>query len=140
MTNLLLFLGLMVSSVNASTTTSNSVYATTSQEVIEVSSSTIQQLINSDSNHWGVSSSTMRAVIRCESGFRTDAFNPKDPSYGIAQFTPDTFYQFAPLAGITKPNIGSPIQQLWTMAYMMAHNKSHRWSCYRMLYPNWNKV
>jgi hypothetical protein len=136
----LLFLGLIVS---ASTTPSNSPllsqYGTTSQEVIEVSSSTIQQLINSDSEHWGVSSSTMRDVIKCESGFRTDAFNPKDPSYGIAQFTPDTFYQFAPLAGITKPNIGSPIQQLWVMSWAFAHNKAHRWTCWREQHPDWNK-
>jgi hypothetical protein len=139
MNNLLLFLGLMVSSVNASTTTSNSVYATTSQEVIEVSSSTIQTLINSDSEHWGVSSSTMRAVIGCESNFNPVAFNPKDPSFGIAQFTPDTFYQFAPLAGITKPNIGSPIQQLWVMSWAFAHNKAHRWTCWREQHPDWNK-
>lgn len=131
----MLVFGLAVLIGNPSTTTvSDSVYGTTSPTTIELSSTTIKSFIRHYSELYGVSYNEMYLTIDCESGFNTHAVNPNDPSYGIAQFTPPTFYHFAPLAGIQKPDIGSTTEQLQTMAFMFSIGKADRWTCHRLIF------
>ena len=65
------------------------------------------------------------ATILCESGWNWKADN--GISYGIAQFTPATWYDFG------HGDIFDPYVQIQTMAKMWSRGLQKRWDCWRML-------
>lgn len=67
-------------------------------------------------------------VIDCESGWRPDVYSRGNISYGIAQFTPDTF------AGYCSGDYKNPYDQLKCMVLMWNKNLQKRWDCFRYIY------
>ena len=132
MLSFLLGLGLMATtSVMGSTSTTSGEYpATTSQDI---SSSSIRSLITHYSGLYGVSGRDMTDTVQCESNFNAYAINPVDPSYGVAQFGTSTFYWYAQLSGIDKPDIWDVDDQIHTMGYMWSKGLAYRWTCARRL-------
>jgi len=45
-------------------------------------------LIAKAADTWGIENALIKAIIRKESSFNSDAINPKDPSYGLMGITP----------------------------------------------------
>ena len=74
---------------------------------------------------YGIESQTERAiaVVFCESGWN---WNPKPNyiSWGIAQFTPDTWHDYG------YGDIMNPYAQLETMARMWSNGLQSRWDCF----------
>lgn len=64
------------------------------------------------------------AVIACESGFRVDPLPHNGISWGIAQFTPDTWKDFG------TGDIMNPYWQIKTMAKMWKMGLQNRWDCF----------
>jgi len=132
---LLVALGLLASqTITSSTTTQNGVYEAKDPKPTLVSSSSPKQLLEAYSDLYGVSYAQMYYTIECESNFNPKAVNPKDPSYGIAQFVPSTFYRYASVAGIENPDIDNTAQQIQLMAYMFSIHQEHQWTCWRNLF------
>ncbi len=82
-------------------------------------------------------------VAFCESGNKNNplgnpnALNPKDtdglPAKGLLQFKDKTFYAWAKLAGISKPNIWDPIQQIVLYQWADENDLLNHWGCYNKL-------
>jgi hypothetical protein len=81
-------------------------------------------------------------IIQCESSgiheqngrMRCNSHEPTGhQSCGIAQFREDTFYEFAKMAYVPRPNWASRRQQLYLLNWGLAHGYGRRWSCYRKL-------
>ena len=72
----------------------------------------------------------MHNVIMCESSFRTDVYSKGKVSYGIAQFTQDTWIE-----NCSSLNYYNPYSQLDCMGSMWARNKGlqYRWDCTKIL-------
>lgn len=85
----------------------------------------------------------IRSVVFCESGNKNNplgnpkALNPKDtdglPAKGLLQFKDKTFYSWAKLAGIEKPDIWNPIQQIVLYRWADEQGLSWHWGCYSKL-------
>ena len=83
------------------------------------------------------------SVARCESGNKNNplgnpkALNPKDsdglPAKGLLQFKDKTFYSWAKLIGISKPNIWDPIQQIVLYRWADENDLLNHWGCYQKL-------
>jgi hypothetical protein len=80
-------------------------------------------IIEAAAARWGVSGSWMVSIARCESGLRTNAYNPRGPYIGLFQFLMSTFTH----NGGT--NIYSAADQSNIAAKMLAHGQAHQWSC-----------
>lgn len=71
-------------------------------------------------------SQEMMETIQCESGWRVDPPH-NNISWGISQFTPDTWEQFG------YGDIMNPVSQLNVMAMMWGeYHLQNRWDCYRL--------
>ena len=61
------------------------------------------------------------------------ALNPKDsdglPAKGLLQFKDKTFYGWAKLVGIEKPDIWNPIQQIVVFRWAEDNNLLGHWGC-----------
>ena len=90
------------------------------------------------------STPTIRDLIACESSGNPNAKNLKDVhydlkgnksigSFGILQFSKNTFYEYAEKAKVRNPNINNPEQQIRVAEYMISIGLGNRWSC-------WEKV
>lgn len=90
----------------------------------------IKLALASISEKYGLNLDELLSVIECESGFRTDEYSPGMISYGVAQFTKDTFKENC--AGDYK----NPFAQISCMGLMWSKGMQGRWDCYRMLYKN----
>lgn len=75
----------------------------------------------------GISDQLARAeqVITCESGWNVFADN--GISYGIAQFTPDTWNDYG------YGDIMDPYKQIEMMAKMWKNNLQSRWDCFKVI-------
>ncbi len=80
-------------------------------------------IIEAAAARWGVSGGWMVKIARCESGLRTNAYNPHGPYIGLFQFLQSTFSH----NGGT--NIYSAADQANIAAKMLAHGQAHQWSC-----------
>ncbi|MGH7721568.1 MAG: transglycosylase SLT domain-containing protein [Candidatus Dormibacteria bacterium] len=80
-------------------------------------------IIEAAAARWGVSGSWMVKIARCESGLRTNAYNPSGPYIGLFQFLRSTFTH----NGGT--NIYDAADQSNIAAKMLAHGQAHQWSC-----------
>lgn len=80
-------------------------------------------IIEAAAARWGVSGEWMVKIARCESGFRTNAYNPGGPYIGLFQFLQSTFSH----NGGT--NIYDAADQADIAAKMLAHGQAHQWSC-----------
>lgn len=69
----------------------------------------------------------MIAVITCESSWQTDVFSKGNVSYGIAQYTVDTFKENC------NGDYKDPLAQLDCMAKMFSEKMEGRWDCWRMM-------
>lgn len=79
----------------------------------------------------------MVSVANCESGFRPDAFNARDPhggSKGIFQFQLSTFNKYAPGAGVASPSWGDPDQSIRIATYMFSIGEAKQWSCWWLVH------
>ena len=78
-------------------------------------------------------------VINCESGNNPQAYNPRDidgrPKYGLLQYDEKTFYEWAKKAGIEKPNIWEPVQQIQVYHYAAKKGLLRHWGCFTKLFP-----
>ena len=80
-------------------------------------------IIEAAAARWGVSGGWMVKIARCESGLRTNAYNPHGPYIGLFQFLMSTFTH----NGGT--NIYDAADQSNIAAKMLAHGQAHQWSC-----------
>jgi hypothetical protein len=80
-------------------------------------------IIQAAAARWGVSGDWMVKIARCESGLRTNAYNPSGPYIGLFQFLQSTFRA----NGGT--NIYDAADQSNITAKMLAHGQAHQWSC-----------
>ena len=80
-------------------------------------------IIEAAAARWGVSGGWMVKIARCESGLRTNAYNPRGPYIGLFQFLQSTFTH----NGGT--NIYDAADQANITAKMLAHGQAHQWSC-----------
>lgn len=71
------------------------------------------------------------ALMWCESRGNPEAVNPQDtdntPSYGILQFKPGTFSDFAPKYGITTKDYKDPDAQIAIVEYWIMHPGEVKW-------------
>jgi hypothetical protein len=81
-------------------------------------------------------------IIQCESSgiheqngrMRCNTHEPTGhQSCGIAQFREDTFYEFARMAHIRRPDWTSRWQQVYLLDWGLKRGYGRRWSCYRKL-------
>lgn len=79
----------------------------------------------------------IREIAFCESGINNKALNPKDSdgtrSVGLLQFKDKTFYKWAKLAQIDKPDIWNPIQQIVLYRWADEQGLNYHWGCYNRL-------
>ena len=126
---LIAVLGLLVSFVNASTTTpSESVYATTTPAVL-VASTTFQK-IDFYATKYGVDSITMNKVVKCESGYHSDAIGDQGNSFGLVQI------HLPSNPSIRKEQALDPDFSLDFLASRLLERKGYLWTCYRILKLN----
>lgn len=87
---------------------------------------------------------TIDRLILCESGGDPYAINENDVhynsdgsvsigSFGILQFSENTFYEYAPMAGVVSPVLMNPQHQIKTAKYMISIGLANRWTC-------WDKI
>jgi hypothetical protein len=80
-------------------------------------------IIQAAAARWGVSGDWMVKIARCESGLRTNAYNPRGPYIGLFQFLQSTFRNNG------GQDIYSAYDQSDIAAKMLAHGQAHQWSC-----------
>lgn len=108
------------------------------KEVI-LSELTMPQLVDYYADKHGVNKSTMNSVVKCESGYNPKAVNWSDShklskgSHGIAQFSQQTFEQYAKAMGETYTDPYNPEEALDVMGYMLANGQGRHWTCFRAL-------
>lgn len=83
----------------------------------------IVSIIRSAAAQYGVSGDWMVKIAECESGLRSNAYNPSGPYYGLFQFLMSTFKA----NGGT--NIWDPTDQATVTARMLANGQAHQWAC-----------
>lgn len=81
---------------------------------------------------YGVSSSTMKAVIICESNFSPEAYGDSGKAHGLAQFWLGTFNAFKKEAGLNL-DYHNPEHQVRLLAWGLANGKGSHWTCFRNL-------
>jgi hypothetical protein len=107
---------------------------------VTLSDLTMPQLVDYYAGKHGVNKATMNAVVKCESGYNPKAVNWSDShklskgSHGIAQFSQQTFEQYAKAMGETYTDPYNPNQALDVMGYMLSINQGKHWTCYTKLY------
>lgn len=76
----------------------------------------------------------MNQIMMCESSMRPNVWGDDGKSYGIAQFRKETFYEFAHMAHIYRPNWFNTDQQIYLLAWGLDHGYAKRWTCYRKIH------
>lgn len=103
---------------------------------------TIPQLIETYSIKYNVDKDVITNVLKCESSFNPNAVNMADShaqsqgSWGIAQFSKETFKTFSKQANIDNGDPMNPDQAIETMAYMLSKDLGSHWTCYRKIYKH----
>ncbi len=99
---------------------------------------TIEEKVKHYALKWGQDVSLFKSVIKCESGFNPNAVNWSDShalsqgSHGIAQFSKETFLDYAKKMGredYSDPY--NPDEALDVMGYMWSIGQEHHWSCWK---------
>ena len=95
----------------------------------------VESLIDKWATNYGVSSSTMNRLMKCESGGNPQALNPTDPnggSKGLFQYQTNTFNLWAKEIGETR-DIWDAEAQIRLTAYALSQNRQSHWSCFKIL-------
>lgn len=106
---------------------------------VTLSDLTMPQLVDYYAGKHGVNKATMNAVVKCESGYNPKAVNWSDShklskgSHGVAQFSQQTFEQYAKQMGETYTDPYNPTQALDVMGYMLSKGLGYHWTCFRAL-------
>lgn len=104
---------------------------------IDWSRDRVKQEVDTQAKAFHTFADKMHTTVNCESQYNVKAYNRSDPyggAIGVAQFLRPTFEKYAPLAGVTNPDIWNPVHQLQTMAYMFSIGEAKQWTCYRAHY------
>jgi hypothetical protein len=88
----------------------------------------IQSIIVAAADRFGVDSSWLLRVAKCESGFNPNAYNASGAS-GLFQFMPATFAANSVRAGFGGASIWDPVASANTAAYMFSVGQSRQWTC-----------
>lgn len=105
--------------------------------VIEMSKEDYVELTNTFAVKWGIDEALFNFVIKCESGYNPDAVNWSDShklskgSHGIAQFSKETFMQFAKQMGEDYTDPYNAREALDVAGYAIKNGYGRHWSCYR---------
>lgn len=91
------------------------------------SADTISNLIGKYSNKWNVPTTTVTAVIKCESSFDPKAVGDSGDSLGLVQI--DRKYH----PEVTEKEAFDPDFSVNYLAYYLSIDKGNLWSCYRDL-------
>jgi len=83
--------------------------------------STVEAIITAAADAQGVDPAWMISTAECESGLRTNAYNPSGPYYGIFQFLLSTFRAHG------GTDVWDPVQQSEIAASMFASGDSVAW-------------
>ena len=98
-------------------------------------STTIESIITSKANKYGVDANKMIVLANCESGKNPLAWNKKDPyggSIGLFQYLPPTWSYYSKKLGIKNPDIWNADQQAELTAYLISQGKSYLWTCEKL--------
>lgn len=87
----------------------------------------IPQLVEKYALEYGVSSTTMMQVIKCESGFNPKAVGDNGTSYGLAQI------HLPAWPHVTVAQATNPEFAIKFMAEQMSRGNARAWTCYRMI-------
>lgn len=99
------------------------------QEIsVEMSTSTVVDMINKYSDQFGVNTKTLDSVVRCESNYNVTAVGDNGLAYGPAQFHKSTFDLFAKEYG-KELDYKNPSDQIELMAWAFSKGYSKHWSC-----------
>lgn len=108
------------------------------EEITTLNMST-QELVDFYADKWEVPREDLHTVVKCESSYRADAVNMQDShklsngSWGISQFSKETFAQYAKEMGREYTNPMNPREALDVMGYMFSKGKQKHWSCARLI-------
>lgn len=86
---------------------------------------------------WGLDSEMFHFVIKCESGYNPNAVNWSDShalsegSHGIAQFSKETFIQFAKQMGEDYTDPYNAREALDVAGYAIKNGYGRHWTCFR---------
>lgn len=92
-------------------------------------------LVTKWANHYGIDPSWLHRVVKCESGYRSDAVNGSywaggSTPTGIAQFLADTYIANARRIGLpAQDDRLNPDRSLQVMAYMFSIGQWTQWAC-----------
>lgn len=131
---ILLTLSLIVTQVSA-----KEIYIAPPSEEITTFGMTMPELVDFYAEKHGVDKVIMNRVVKCESSYNPNAVNMQDShklsqgSHGIAQFSRETFAQFAKEMGEEYTDPYNPREALDVMGYALANGKGRHWTCFRAL-------
>lgn len=97
------------------------------------------ELVDFYAEKHAVDKTMMNLVVKCESNYNPNAVNMEDShrlsngSWGIAQFSKETFTHYAKQMGESYTDPMNPREALDVMAYMLAHKQGAHWTCFRAL-------
>lgn len=97
---------------------------------------TMPELVDFYAEKHGVDKTIMNKTVKCESSYNPNAVNWSDShklskgSHGIAQFSQQTFEQYAKAMGETYTDPYNPREALDVMGYMISKGQGHHWTCY----------
>ena len=118
---------------------STEVYKAEPIEEITTLNMSAQELVDFYADKWNVPREDLHKVVKCESNYRADAVNWSDShklskgSHGIAQFSQQTFEQYAKEMGREYTNPYNPKEALDVMGYMFSKGKQGHWTCSKLL-------
>ena len=97
------------------------------------------ELVDFYADKHGVDKTIMNAVVKCESNYNPKAVNMQDShklsngSWGIAQFSKETFTSYAKKMGEDYTDPMNPREALDVMSYMLSNGLGNHWTCFRAL-------
>jgi len=129
-----LTLSLIVTQVSA-----KEIYIAPPSEDITTFGMTMPELVDFYAEKHGVDKTIMNKVVKCESSYNPNAVNWSDShklskgSHGIAQFSQQTFEQYAKQMGKEYTDPYNPREALDVMGYMISKGLGRHWTCFRAL-------
>lgn len=88
----------------------------------------IEQVIIAAANKYGVDPQYLLRIARCESGYRTNAYNASGAT-GLFQFMPATWASFSAKAGYGGASIYDGTAQANVAAWAFANGLASHWEC-----------
>ncbi len=98
--------------------------------VKNISKQEVDYLVDVWAKEYDVSTSDMRAVIQCESGYIHDVYGDHNKAYGLLQFHKNTFLWMSSLEK-EKLNYTNPEHQIKLFAWALSTGLGKHWTCYK---------